>query len=159
MNSSAAVAAVYSVIKGVDGTGPNVYDQLRFTNDPIKFDEIFVDTQTVPGQKIIHTWMVTRESSKGADETMQAASDTHQIVAAGYRGFQDDVTEPLWQAEIDAIVNALLPLSGRHLQAEGENIYFDWSGPPQVEAVRLVWFGKYLCHTARIIHPVKEYPL
>lgn len=160
MNSKAAIAAVVSVFKGVGGVGPNIYDSIRYTTDPEKQNELFNDNQTVEGQTLaVHAWMLTREATAGSDEMMQAAAATHQIVANGYRVFQDGISEPLWQAEIDAIVTRLLSYSGRHLQAEGDDVYFDWSGPPRVEGVRPVFFGNTLCHTARIIHPVREFPL
>ena len=154
MNAQAAIAAVYAQLKAVPGVGVNVYGQLRYANDDATFDALFVDSVTNPVQPEIHAWMVTREATPTKDEEMQAGSATHSIVMTGFRGFKDNVTEPEWQAEIDAICNAFFPYSTRHF-----NGAFDWSGPPQVEGVKLVWFRNALCHTARIIHTVREFPL
>jgi hypothetical protein len=155
VNSQKAIDAVYAILETVPSAGPLLYAQLRFTNQDVQFDKLFFD----PTAKIIHTWMVTREATPTIDVNMQAGRATHSIVLSGYRGFQDGASEPLWQAEVDAIATALFPYSGRHLQSVGDGVYFDWSGPPKIEGVKLVWFGKYLCHTARIIHTVEEYPL
>jgi hypothetical protein len=159
VNSAAAVAAVFAVLQGVQAAGPNLYDQLRFANVDAAFDNLFLDTKTVPGQAYIHAWMTTRDGTATADVAMQAGRAVHTIVLTGYRGFQDGISEPLWQAEVDAIASALFPYSGRHLETEGSGVYFDWSGPPKIEGVKLVWFGRYLCHTARITHTVEEFPL
>ena len=154
MSAITAIAAVYDLLKTVPGLGPNVYDQIRYANDDANFNKLFVDATTNPDAPIVHAWMVSREATSALDKAMQAMSRTHTIVMTGYRGFQDGVSEPLWQAEIEAICAAFYPYSGRHFDNQ-----FDWSGPPQVEGVRLVFFGNPLCHTARIIHTIEEFPL
>jgi hypothetical protein len=154
MSAATAIAAVYNLLKTVAGVGPNVYGQIRFSNDDAEFKALFTDAATNPAAPVVHTWMVSREATPAKDEAMQAMSRTHTIVMTGYRAFKDNVSEPLWQAEIEEICAAFLPYSVRHF-----NNMFDWSGPPQVEGVKLVFFGSVLCHTARIIHPVKEFPL
>lgn len=154
MSAQTAITAVYNLLKTVEGVGPNVYDQIRFSNEPAQFDALFVDSITNPGTPFVHTWMVSREASAAKDEVMQALSRTHNIVMTGYRSFKDDVSEPLWQEEIEAVAAAFLPYDIRHFAGA-----FDWSGPPQVEGVKLVFFGSVLCHSARIIHPVREFPL
>lgn len=158
MNSTAAIAAMTAVLKGLGTCGPNVYGQIRYSRDPAAYDSLFLDSTLGP-EPFVHAWMVTRETVKVADQNMQAAKATHAIVAIGYRSFRDDITEPLWQQEIDEILAALIPYSGRHLQGEGQGVYFDWSGPPQVEGIKLVFFGNVVCHTARIVFPIEEYPL
>lgn len=154
MNVTAAIAAVYGVLKAVPGVGVNVYDQVRYANDDATFNELFLDSVTDPAQPEIHAWMVTREATVTKDEVMQAASATHTIVMTGYRGFKDNATEPIWQAEVNAVCDAFFPYSTRHF-----NGAFDWSGPPQVEGIKLVWFRNALCHTARIVHTIREFPL
>ena len=154
MSTQTAIAAVYAHLRTVAGIGPKVYDQIRFSNDDAQFRALFADGETHQGAPFIHTWMVTREAIPAKDEAMQAMSQTHNIVMVGYRSFQDNVSEPLWQAEVDAICAAFKPFNARHF-----NNQFDWSGPPQAEGIKLVFFGSYLCHTARIIHPVKDFPL
>jgi hypothetical protein len=154
MSAITAIAAVYGLLKTVPGLGPNVYDQIRYTNDDAEFNALFVDSTTDPTAPIVHTWMVSRESTPASDEAMQAMSQTHTIVMTGYRSFKDGISEPLWQAEIDAICDVFRPYSARHFGNK-----FDWSGPPQVEGVKPVFFRNVLCHTVRIIHPVKEFPL
>lgn len=159
MSASNAIAALTAVLKGLPVTGPNVYDQVRYAREDGVFDNLFLDSATNPQAPFIHTWMVTREGTRGVDKVMQAAAATHQVVATGFRGFQDNISEPLWQAELDAIFATLIPYAGRHLQTEGNDQYMDWSGPPVIEGVKQVWFGKYLCHTARVVFPVEEFPL
>ena len=154
MSALDAVAAVYGLLRTAPGLGPHVYDQIRYTNDDAAFKSTFVDSETDPAHPIVHTWMVTRESSQAKDPTMQATSRTHNVVMVGYRSFQDGITEPLWQAEIESIVALFAPLASRRF-----NDQFDFSGPPSVEAVKPVFFGNYLCHMARIVHPVQEFPI
>lgn len=179
MSGKNAIAAMTEVLRGVAVTGPNVYDQIRYTREPDDFNARFLDV-TDPQNPVVHTWMVTREGTRGADQCMQAAKATHQIVATGFRAFQDNVSEPAWQDELDAIFAALIPYVGRHGQAVltddggtviftdgGDSIassggaveYFDWSGPPVIEGIKLAFFGTVLCHTARVIMPFEEFPL
>lgn len=179
MSGRNAVVALTDVLRALPATGPNVYDQIRYAREDGAFDTLFLD-QTVPATPFVHTWMVTREGTRGADLTMQAAKATHTVVATGFRSFEDNISEALWQAELDTIFGALIGYIGRHEQAAvltndagvvitddgGAAIttldgvtYFDWSGPPVIEGVKLVFFGKYLCHTARLIMPFEEFPL
>lgn len=159
MSAKNAIAAFTAVLKGVAATGPKVYDQIRYSRDPEGFTALFVDAQTDPANPFVHTWMITREATRGADKVMQAAGATHQVVATGFRAFQDGVSEPQWQDELDQIFAALIPYLGRHMAAEGNEQYFDWSGAPQIEGVKMAFFGTVLCHTARIIMPFEEFPL
>jgi hypothetical protein len=154
MSAATAIAAVYNLLKTVEGVGPNVYDQIRFSNDDAQFRALFMDATTHPDAPVIRTWMVSREASAAKDEEMQAMSRTHKIVLTGYTAFQDNVSEPLFQAQLETICAAFWPYSGRHFAGQ-----FDWSGPPEVEGVKLVFFGSVLCHAARIVHPVREFPL
>jgi hypothetical protein len=126
---------------------------IRFSNDDALFKTLFVDATTDPAEPIVRTWMVSREASPALDQAMQAWKATHNIVITGFMSFQDGVSEPVWQAQIDAITATFGAFADRHLGG------FDWSGPPTVEGVKLVFFGNVLCHTARIIHPVQEFPL
>ncbi len=154
MSAQTAIDAVYNVLKNIPGVGPNVYPMIRYSNDDAKFKELFVDAVTNPAEPIVRTWMVSREATPSADEVMQAMSRTHSIVITGFMSFKDGVSEPVWQGQIDDICAAFSPYSARHF-----NGTFDWSGPPQVEGVRLVFFGNVLCHTVRLINPVREFPL
>ena len=154
MSAATAITAVWNLLKTVTGIGPNVYNQIRFSNDDAQFKALFTDATTNPGAPFVHAWMVSREATPASDEVMQAMSRTHIIVMTGYRAFQDNVSEPFWQSEIEEVCAAFLPYSVRHFAGA-----FDWSGPPQVEGVKLVFFGSVLCHSARIIHPVREFPL
>lgn len=154
MSATAAIAAVFGLLKTAPNLGPNIYSQMRFAKDDAAFKSIFVDSTTNPADPIVHAWMVTREATPAKDEAMQAMSRTHAVVMIGYRGFQDNVTEPIWQAEIEAITGLFAPYASRRF-----NNTFDFSGPPMVEGVKLVWLGSYLCHTARIVHTVREFPI
>lgn len=153
MSAQTATEAVYNLLKTVAGVGPNVYDRIRFSNNDLQFNALFKDA-TDPAAAFVHTWMVSREASAARDEAMQAMSRTHTIVMNGFRAFQDPDSEPLWQAEIEAICDAFYPYSARHFGGA-----FDWSGPPEVQGVKLVFFGSVLCHAARIVHTVREFPL
>jgi hypothetical protein len=154
MSAQTAIAAVYALLKTVPGVGPNVYDQIRFSNDDATFRKLFVDAVTDPAAPIVRTWMVTREGTPSKDEAMQAYRDTHNIVMTGFMAFQDGVSEPIWQVQIDTIRAIFGAFANRHFGNQ-----FDWSGPPQAEGVKLVFFGNVLCHSVRIIHPVQEFPL
>jgi len=154
MTVQTAISAIYNLLKAVEGVGPNVYSQIRYSNDDATFNQLFVDNVTNPAAPFVHAWMVSREATPASDEVMEAMSQTHQIVMTGFRSFKDGVSEPVWQAEIEAICSVFRPYAARRF-----NNTFDWSGPPQVEGVKLVFFRNALCHTARIIHPVREFPL
>jgi len=154
MSATSAIAAVYNLLKTVEGVGPNVYAQIRYSNDDAAFNALFVDATTDPTAPIVRTWMVSREGSDPSDRAMQAWSDTHNIVMTGFMSFKDGVSEPVWQAQIDAIRAVFGAFANRHLDGS-----FDWSGPPRAEGVKLVIFRNVLCHTVRIIHPVQEFPL
>jgi hypothetical protein len=153
MSLQTAIAAVFGLLKTVEGVGPNVYDQIRFTNDDAQFKALFVDATTNPAAPVVRTWMVSRDATPARDEELQAMSRTHNIAMTGFMSFQDGVSSPVWEAAIEAICAAFLPYSVRRF---GQ---FDWSGPPQVEGNKVVFFGSVLCHTVRIIHPVREFPL
>ena len=154
MSAITAIAAVYTLLKTVPGVGPNVYGQIRFSNDDAKFKALFVDALTDPSAPVVRTWMVSREASPSKDEEMQAYSRTHNIVMTGFMAFQDSVSEPIWQQQIEAICDVFGAFANRHFGGQ-----FDWSGPPQAEGVKLVFFGNVLCHAVRIVHPIKEFPL
>jgi hypothetical protein len=154
LSAQSATAAVYGVLKGIDSLGPNVYDRIRFAMDDATFNSLFVDSISVPNTTFVHVWMVSRESSSSKDEVLQAYQRSHTIVATGFMGFKDPTSEPVWQAEVETIALALGAFAQRRFNGD-----FDWSGPPQVEGVKLVMFRNALCHTARIIHPVQEFPL
>ena len=154
MSARDAVAAIYGLLRTVEGVGPNVYDQIRFSNDDAAFNTLFVDSTTDPSAPVVRAWMVNREASQAKDEAMQAWSQTHNIVMTGYFAFKDAVSSPLWETLIDAICEAFGPYAMRHFDNQ-----FDWSGPPQVEGNKLVFFRNVLCHSVRIVYPVKEFPL
>jgi hypothetical protein len=154
MSAQTAIDAAFNLLKTVPDLGPNLYPMIRYSNDDAQFKALFVDAVTDPAGPIVHTWMVSREATPAKDEAMQAYKRTHTIVLSGYRGFQDGISEPLWQAEIEAICAVFGSFQNRHFDNQ-----FDWSGPPDVQGVRPVFFGSYLCHAARIIHPIQEFPL
>ncbi len=154
MSAQTAIAAVYALLKTVPGVGPNVYDQIRYAADDLSFKTLFIDATTDPTAPVVRTWMVNREATPSKDEALQAMSRTHNVVMTGFFSFKDGVSSPLWEAQIEAICAAFLPYTVRRFDGQ-----FDWSGPPQVEGNKLVFYGNVLCHSVRIIHPVKEFPL
>jgi hypothetical protein len=154
MSAQTAIAAASNLLKTVTGVGPNVYDQIRFSNDDAQFKALFVDATTNPEAPVVRTWMVNREASAARDKEMQAYGRTHSIVMTGYFAFKDGVSSAEWEPVIEAVCAAFGSFSVRHFSGE-----FDWSGPPQVEGNKLVFFGNVLCHTVRIIHTFEEFPL
>jgi hypothetical protein len=153
MSVQLAIAAAYDLLKTVAGVGPNVYDQIRFANDDAQFKALFVDATTDPSAPVVNTWMVHRDATSARDKEMQAYGRIHQIVMTGYFAFKDGVSSVPWETTVEAICSAFGPYSARHFGG------FDWSGPPQVEGNKLVFFGNVLCHTARIVHTFEEFPL
>jgi hypothetical protein len=166
VSAQTAVAAVTARLAAVVGVGPNVYDMTRASVTSQQFEAIFVDATTNPSQPLVRAWQVTREATRAADEDLNAMSRTHQIVMSGFMGFQDDVSEPVFQALIETICAAFDPYSQptgsalrRFVSEEFPLGQFDWSGPTQVESVKLGMLGNVLVHAARLVYPVREYPL
>lgn len=153
MSAATAVAAVTSRLAAVAGVGPNVYDMVRAAVTDAEFKAIFQQGAS-PQQQSVLAWQVTRESTAAKDEAMQAMSRTHNVVITGFMGFQDGVSEPVFQALIEDICAAFDPYSQRHFNGQ-----FDWSGPTQVESVKLGMLGSVLVHAARLVYPVREFPL
>jgi len=142
-----AVAAVVTRLETVEGIGA-VYNMLGNPTTEAAFKTRFSD-----GTRI-HAWEVTREGSTSVDETAQALSRTHQVVINGYMSFQDGVTEPIFQALVDAICLVFDPFATRRFGGE-----FDWSGPLQIDGPKFAMKGNYLIHYVRMVFPMREYPL
>jgi hypothetical protein len=165
-----AVTAVWTRLKAVEGIGPNVYNMVRASITDAQFQAIFVNatpsTLNPPQPNIVQAWQVTREATDAKDEVENAMSRTHQVVMYGYMGFQDGVSEPIFQALIEAVCAAFdtyaQPTGSRLRRFVSDEFpmgQFDWSGPTQVESVRLGMFGNVLVHAARLCYPVREFPL
>ena len=154
MSAIDAIDAVTDRLQTVEGIGPNVYNMVRAAFTDAQFKAIFEDWTTNPQQGLVSAWQVTREATAGKDEVMQAYSRTHSIVMTGFMGFKDGVSEPVFQQLVESICAVFDPLSGRHFDGK-----FDWSGPTNVEAVKLGMLGSVLVHAARLVYPVKEFPL
>jgi hypothetical protein len=166
VSAQTAVAAVTARLAGVAGVGPNVYDMTRGTTSDAQFKAVFIDALTNPSAPLVHAWQVTRDATRAADEDLNAMSRTHQIVMSGFMSFQDGVSEPIFQASIEAICAAF----DTYAQPTGSTLrrfvseafplgQFDWSGPTQVEFVKLGMLGNVLVHAARLVYPVREFPL
>ncbi len=148
MSAATATAAVTARLAAVAGVGPNVYDMVRAAITDAEFKQLFEN-----GSQVL-AWQVTRESTTAKDEAMQAMSRTHNIAITGFLSFKDGVSEPVFQALIESICAAFDPYELRHFNGQ-----FDWSGPTQVEAVKLGMLGSVLVHAARLVYPVREFPL
>ena len=166
MSAQAAVAAVTTRLAAVAGVGPNVYDMTRASITDAQFKQIFVDAVTNPSQPLVRAWQVTREATMAKDEELNAMSRTHSIVISGYMGFQDGVSEPIFQALVETVCAAYDTYeqpTGSALRRFVSEAYpqgqFDWSGPTQVEFVKLGMLGSVLVHAARLVYPVREFPL
>lgn len=164
MSALTATDAVTARLAAVAGIGPNVYNMLRGAIGDGDFDAIFVDATTQPTQPIVRAWQVTRESTSAKDEVLNAMSRTHQIVMSGFMSFQDGVSEPIFQALVETVCAAFDSYANgselrRFVSEAYPNGQFDWSGPTQVEFVKLGMLGSVLVHAARLVYPVREFPL
>ena len=154
MSALTAVAAVTTRLAAVAGVGPNVYNMTRAAVTDAEFRALFVDATTNPAAPIVNAWQVTREGTQAKDEAMNAMRRTHSVVISGFMGFKDGVSEPVFQALVETVCAAFDPYSQRHFGGQ-----FDWSGPTQVEFVKLGMLGSVLVHAARLVYPVQEFPL
>jgi hypothetical protein len=159
-----AVTAVWNRLKTVDGIGPNVYNMVRAAISDEQFQAIFVDAALTPNR--VQAWQVTREATESKDEVLNAMSRTHQVVMYGYMGFQDSISEPIFQQMIEDVCAAFDTYeqpTGSSLRRFVSDAFplgqFDWSGPTCVESVKVGMFGNVLVHAARLVYPVREFPL
>lgn len=164
MSAIDAVTAVWNRLKTVDGIGPNVYNMVRASISDDQFQSIFVDAALTPNR--VQAWMVTREATGAKDDELNAMSRTHQVVMYGYMGFQDNVSEPIFQQMVEDVCAAFdsyaQPTGSRLRRFVSDEFpmgQFDWSGPTQVESLKLGMFGNVLVHAARLVLPVREFPL
>jgi len=161
-----AVTAVWTRLKTVDGVGPNVYNLVRAAVTDLEFRQIFIDATSKPSQPIVSAWQVTREATVAKDKETNAMSRTHQVVMYGYMSFKDGVSEPIFQALVESVCAAFdtyaQPTGSskrRFVSVAFPGGQFDWSGPTQVESVKLGMLGNVLVHAARLCYPVEEFPL
>jgi hypothetical protein len=161
-----AVDAVTTRLAAVEGVGPHVYNMTRAAVTDAQFKAIFVDATTNPEAPIVRAWQTTREATRAADENLNAMSRTHQVVISGFMSFQDGVSEPIFQALVESVCAAFdtyAQPTGSALRRFVSEAYpqgqFDWSGPMQVEFVKLGMLGSVLVHAARLVYPVREFPL
>lgn len=164
MSAFDAVNAVTNRLKAVEGVGPNVYNMLRAATTDAVFRSIFVNAVSSSGAPLVLAWQVTREATSAKDEVMNAMSRTHQVVMSGFMSFQDGVSEPVFQQLVEAVCAAFDSYANgsslrRFVSDEYPDGQFDWSGPTQVEFVRLGMLGSVLVHAARLVYPVREFPL
>jgi len=164
MSATDAVTAVWTRLKTVDGVGPNVYNMVRAAVTDLEFKQIFIDAATNPSQPIVSAWQVTREATVGKDTELNAMTRTHQVVMYGYMGFKDGVSEPVFQQLVEDVCAAYDSYAlGSDLRRFVSDTFprgqFDWSGPTQVESVKLGMLGNVLVHAARLVYPVQEFPL
>ncbi len=162
MSAIDAVTAVWTRLKTVPGVGPNVYNMLREAKTDLEFQQLFVDA--TQAQKIVRAWRVTRTATQPRDEVMSAMSRTHTVEISGFMSYQDGVSEPIFQQQIETICAAYDSYSDgsalrRFVSPTYPNGQFDWSGPMQVVAVRLGMLGNVLVHAALLNYPVREFPL
>jgi hypothetical protein len=144
MSAVDAVDAFVARLNTVANVG-TVYNQMRNAITDSQFKQLFVTN----GQVLV--WQVTREGTTERDDESQLVQDTHEIVAYGWMGFQDGVSEPIFQQLIESIRDAFRPLESRTF-----NGAFAWSGPMQCQGPKLVMFTDKLCHYVRLVHPFQE---
>lgn len=105
----------------------------------------------------IFAFEVTREDSAGNDgETTNAVSRMHGIVAYGWMSYKDGISEPIFQAAMDAITAVFDPPDSNTRTFAGQ---CDWSGPLQVQGPKFGNIGGVLCHFARLTYPIKLFPI
>lgn len=170
MSAIDAISAVTARLQGVPGIGPHVYNMVRAARSDAEFQQTFVDAATNPLLPLVSAWQVTREATASRDEALQAMSRTHTISITGFMSFQDNLSEPVFQALVEAICAAFDPYAVRHFDTPIDwtgpngvaNIFsgrFDWSGPMQVVSVKLGMLGNVLVHAALLTIQVREFPL
>ena len=152
LGGAGAVAAAAARLETVAGIGP-VYNMLSDAVQEAQFKARFSD-----GTRI-HAWEVTREGSTSVDETAQAYSRAQQVVMHGYYSFKDGVSEPVFQALVDAVCLVFDPFAERRFPDGEGNAQFDWTGPLQIEGPKFAMKGNYLIHYVRMVFPMREYPL
>ena len=164
MSAIDAVTAVWTRLKTVSGVGPNVYNIVRAAVTDLEFKQIFIDATTNPSQPVVNAWQITREATVPKDLELNAMSRTHQVVMYGYMSFKDGVSEPIFQQLVEDICAAYDSYSDgsarrRFVSEAFPGGQFDWTGPMQVESVKLGMLGNVLVHAARLVYPVTEFPL
>ncbi len=160
MTGSTATAVVAARLTGVVGATANVWNMLGNPVDEASFKARYANAST------IHAYEVTREGSvpdEGKDASAIARGET--VVIYGYLAYQDGVSEPIFQAEVDAICAAFDPPSQRSFAAElaalelAANPNLDWSSAPRVEGPRIGKLGPVLVHYVRIVVDVTFSPI
>ena len=147
------VAATKAVTERLRTIVPNakVWDTLDSTTDPKAFAERFTR------DKVIHCYEVTREGSTPVEtESVQQIKRREGVTIYGYYSFQQNVSEAIFQAEIDAICAAFDP---PRLRRFPEEYGIEWSLAPTVEGPRIGRLSQYIVHFARIIIPVEFDPI
>jgi hypothetical protein len=164
MSAVDAVTAVWNRLKTVEGVGPHVYNMLREATTELDFRNLFTDTTVMPN--VVRAWQVTREATAAKDEMLNAMRRIHEVTIYGYMGFQDGVSEPIFQQLIEDICAAFDPYQQpngsalRRFVSEATPLgLFDWSGPTQVKAVGKSMFGSVAVHAAVLVYPFEEFPL
>lgn len=143
MSGILATAAVTARLETVVGPTAKVYNMLGNPTTEAAFKDRFLAANR------IHCYEVTREASV-PDETksISAITRNEDVVIYGYFGFQDGVSEPIFQAEVDAICAAFDPPSARTFGADSG---VEWSDAPRVEGPKMGRLGQVLVHYVRII--------
>ena len=155
MSGQLATQAVVTRLRSIIGSNANVWDMLSDTTTEKAFKDRYVNAGKV------HAWEVTREASNEIEGNQIAAvTVVETIVIYGYMSYQDGVSEPLFQAEVDAIGAAFRPPSARRFDdvpaVAGQ---IDWSGPLSIDGPKPGRLGQALIHYVRMTYPVNFYPV
>lgn len=149
-----ATAAVTARLTNVLNGAANVWDFMSSPTDPAAFALRFQNQQK------LHVYEVTREGST-PDETgsVNSLRRNEAVVIYGYLAYQDGVSEPIFQAEIDSIIAAFDPETSRTFAVETPDSNIEWSQAARVEGPRIARFGQYLVHFVRITIIVEFNPI
>jgi hypothetical protein len=146
-------------MKTVVGETANVYDMLGNPTTEKGFKDRYLNASS------IHAYEISREGSMPIEgESSEAISRAENVVIYGYLGWQEGLSEPTFQAEVDAICAAFDPPRLRQFLAEAEELDLDttgldWSAAPKVEGPRIGKLGQVLVHYVRISVEVTFSPI
>jgi len=145
-------ARIKSQLEAVAGIG-QVHASTRYIQD-----EAVAMDQLVAGG-VLNAWFISRESMALKDETVnQSPTELKDVIVIhGFYAVKDNVSEPLFDALLDAVVTKLntdrRPLGGGGTLL---NATVKATSAPQVRAIDYRMFGpeQALCHHAEIVMPV-----
>jgi hypothetical protein len=153
MSIATIKARLKTVLEGVAGIGL-VYDTLRFLREE-------KDLPLLVKDNVLNAWFVGRDAIALNDETVNQmyTEQLDQITLHGFYAVKDEVSEPIFDALVDAVLAAMntdrrpANSGGTYLSSTIER-----SDPPRVVELDYRHFGptQALCHHVKIVLPVVQ---